>query len=145
MIIDNTGEIKLYYHKMHPGLPVEPWSLATSASRCATGPNGSKLALIICHDGMFPRDGPRDRRTGRQRHAAHGGIHPPIRQSWRFTNQSDAFCSLMYTASVTASPGPDGSFNSMGEGMIVNYDGTPLATGKRHSDEIITGEVAAHM
>ena len=29
----------------------------------------------------------------------------------------------------------------MGEGMIVNYDGTPLATGNGIPDEIITGEV----
>jgi formamidase len=37
--------------------------------------------------------------------------------------------------------GTDGVFNSMGEGMIVNYDGMPLATGNGAPDEIITAEV----
>ena len=68
------------------------------------------------------------------------GYTAPIRQSWHFTNQSNAFCNLMYTASVCLA-GSDGSFNSMGEGMIVNYDGTPLVTGNGIPDEIITGEV----
>jgi formamidase len=46
----------------------------------------------------------------------------------------------MYTASVCLA-GSDGTFNSMGEGMVVNYDGTPLATGNGIADEIITAEV----
>src|SRR3989442_10543171 len=63
-----------------------------------------------------------------------------IRQSWRVTNQANAFCNLMYTANVCMC-GTDGTFNSMGEGMIVNFDGTPLVTGTGVPDEIITGEV----
>jgi formamidase len=46
----------------------------------------------------------------------------------------------MYTANVCMA-GTDGVFNSMGEGMIVNYDGVPLATGNGAPDEIITAEV----
>ena len=37
--------------------------------------------------------------------------------------------------------GTDGVFNSMGEGMIVNFDGVPLVTGSGAPDEIITAEV----
>jgi formamidase len=37
--------------------------------------------------------------------------------------------------------GSDGIFNSMGQGMIVNFDGEPLVTGSGMADEIITGEV----
>jgi len=69
------------------------------------------------------------------------GYTAPIRQSWRFTNQSNAFCNLMVTANVCMC-GSDGDFDSMGEGMIVNFDGTVLAhstTGR--PDEIITAEV----
>src|SRR5262245_66216526 len=68
------------------------------------------------------------------------GYTAPIRHAWHVTNQANAFCNLMYTASVCLA-GDDGSFNSMGEGMIVNYDGVPLATGNNKPDEIITGEV----
>ena len=81
----HKGELKLYYRKMHPWVPVEPWQ---------------------------PGD----------------------------TNPSNSFCNLMFTASVCLA-GSDGTFNSMGEGMIVNYDGVPLVTGNGIPDEIITGEV----
>jgi formamidase len=46
----------------------------------------------------------------------------------------------MYTASVCMC-GSDGVFNSMGEGMIVNFDGMPLVAGNSIPDEIITGEM----
>jgi formamidase len=47
----------------------------------------------------------------------------------------------MVTANVCMC-GSDGSFDSMGEGMIVNFDGTVLAHGTTgRADEIITAEV----
>src|SRR5262249_16153241 len=48
LIIDNKGEIKLYYRKMHPWVPVEPWEPGDLGIPVCDGPNGSKLALIIC-------------------------------------------------------------------------------------------------
>jgi formamidase len=69
------------------------------------------------------------------------GYTAPIRQSWRFTNQANAFQNLMVTANVCMC-GSDGSFDSMGEGMIVNFDGTVIAHGETgRPDEIITAEV----
>jgi formamidase len=46
----------------------------------------------------------------------------------------------MYTASVCMC-GSDGTFDSMGEAMIVNYDGTPMATGGGRADEIVAAEM----
>jgi len=37
--------------------------------------------------------------------------------------------------------GSDGTFDSMGEGMFVNFDGQPLVTGGNRPDEIITAEL----
>jgi formamidase len=68
------------------------------------------------------------------------GYTAPIRHAWRVTNQANAFCNLMYTASVCMC-GSDGTFNSMGEGMIVDFDGTPMVTGGGVPDEIVTAEV----
>ena len=68
------------------------------------------------------------------------GYTAPIRQAWHVSNQSNAFSNLMYTANVCMA-GTDGVFNSMGEGMIVNFDGVPLVTGTGAPDEIITAEV----
>jgi formamidase len=57
------------------------------------------------------------------------GYTAPIRDAWRFSNQSNSFCNLMVTA-------------NMGEGMIVNFDGTVMAHGTSgRADEIITAEV----
>ena len=47
----------------------------------------------------------------------------------------------MVTANVCMC-GSDGTFDSMGEGMIVNFDGTVIAHGTTgRADEIITAEV----
>ena len=46
----------------------------------------------------------------------------------------------MVTASVCLC-GSDGSFDSMGEGMFCNFDGTVMVEGSRRPDEIITCEV----
>ena len=67
------------------------------------------------------------------------GYIAPIRQSWIITNQANAFQNLMVTASVCMC-GSDGNFDSMGEGMFCNFDGTILAHGSNRPDEIITAE-----
>jgi formamidase len=68
------------------------------------------------------------------------GYTAPIRHSWKITNQANAFSNLMVTASVCMC-GSDGSFDSMGEGMIVNFDGMPIVEGGSRPDEIVTAEV----
>ena len=138
IIIDDKGELKLYYRKMHPWTPVEPGDLGIPVIE---GPKGAKLALIICHDGMFPEMARECAYKGAEIMIRTAGYTAPIRQAWRFTNQSNAFCNLMVTANVCMC-GSDGSFDSMGEGMIVNFDGEVLAHGTTgRVDEIITAEV----
>ena len=87
------------------------------------GPKGAKLALIICHDGMFPEMARECAYKGAEIMIRTAGYTAPIRDSWRFTNQANAFQNLMVTANVCMC-GSDGSFDSMGEGMIVNFDGS---------------------
>lgn len=141
IVIDNKGEIKLYYRKLHPWVPVEPWEPGDLGIPVIDGPNGCKLALIICHDGMFPEMARECAYKGAEIMIRTAGYTAPIRESWRFTNQSNAFCNLMVTANVCMC-GSDGTFDSMGEGMIVNFDGTILAHGTTgRVDEIITAEV----
>lgn len=140
IIIDAQGELKLYYRKLHPWVPVEPWEPGNIGIPVCDGPNGSKLALIICHDGMFPEMARECAYKGAEIMIRTAGYTAPIRQSWRITNESNAFCNLMVTASVCMC-GSDGSFDSMGEGTIVNFDGVPLVTGSHRPDEIITAEV----
>ncbi|MBO6781837.1 MAG: formamidase [Alphaproteobacteria bacterium] len=140
VILDDTGELRLYYRKLHPWVPVEPWEPGNLGIPVCEGPNGSTIALIICHDGMFPEMARESAYKGAEIMLRTAGYTAPIREAWRFTNQSNAFCNLMVTASVCMA-GTDGSFNSMGEGMICNFDGTVLAQGNGTPDEIITAEV----
>jgi formamidase len=141
LIIDDHGEIKLYYRKMHPWVPVEPWEPGDIGIPVIEGPKGAKIALIICHDGMFPEMARECAYKGAEIMLRTAGYTAPIRESWRFTNQSNAFCNLMITANVCMC-GSDGTFDSMGEGMIVNFDGSILAHGTSgRVDEIITAEV----
>jgi len=141
IVIDDQGELQLYYRKLHPWVPVEPWEPGDLGIPVIDGPKGCKLSLIICHDGMFPEMAREAAYKGAEIMLRTAGYTAPIRESWRFTNQANAFCNLMVTANVCMC-GSDGIFDSMGEGMIVNFDGTILAHATQgRPDEIITAEV----
>ncbi len=141
IIIDDQGVVKLYYRKLHPWVPVEPWEPGDLGIPVIEGPKGAKLALIICHDGMFPEMARECAYKGAEIMLRTAGYTAPIRESWRFTNQANSFQNLMVTANVCMC-GSDGMFDSMGEGMIVNFDGVVLAHGTTgRADEIITAEV----
>ena len=141
VIIDDTGTLQLYYRKMHPWTPVEPWEPGDIGIPVCDGPKGAKLALIICHDGMFPEMARECAYKGAEIMIRTAGYTAPIRAAWRFTNQANSFQNLMATANVCMC-GSDGDFDSMGEGMIVNFDGSILAEGTTgRPDEIITAEL----
>jgi formamidase len=141
LIIDNRGELKLYYRKLHPWVPVEPWEPGDLGIPVIDGPKGCKLALIICHDGMFPEMARECAYKGAEIMIRTAGYTAPVRESWRFTNQSNSFCNLMITANVCMC-GSDGTFDSMGEAMVVDFDGSVIAHGTTgRANEIITAEV----
>ncbi len=141
IVIDDTGELRLYYRKMHPWVPVEPWEPGDLGIPVIDGPKGVKLALIICHDGMFPEVARECAYKGAELMLRTAGYTAPIRNSWRFTNQASAFQNLMATASVCMS-GSDGTFDSMGDAMVVNFDGEIIAHGTSgRPDEIVTAEI----
>lgn len=141
LIIDDTGMLRLYYRKMHPWVPVEPWEPGDLGIPVIDGPRGAKIALIICHDGMFPEMARECAYKGAEIMIRTAGYTAPIREAWRFTNQANAFCNLMVTANVCMC-GSDGTFDSMGEAMIVNFDGIIMAHGTNgRPDEIVTAEV----
>ncbi len=141
IIIDDTGELRLYYRKLHPWVPVEPWEPGDVGIPVIDGPKGCKLSLIICHDGMFPEMAREAAYKGAEIMLRTAGYTAPIRQAWRFTNQANSFQNLMVTANVCMC-GSDGTFDSMGEAMIVDFDGTILSEGTTgRADEIITAEV----
>jgi formamidase len=140
LIIDDKGVIQLYYRKLHPWVPVEPWEPGNLGVPVCAGPNGSTLSLIICHDGMFPEMAREAAYKGAEIIIRTAGYTAPIRHAWTITNQANAFCNLAYTANVCMC-GSDGTFDSMGEGMFCNFDGTMLVRGGGRPDEIITAEL----
>jgi formamidase len=140
LVIDDKGIVKLYYRKLHPWVPVEPWEPGNLGIPVCDGPNGSTLALIICHDGMFPEMAREAAYKGADIILRTAGYTAPIRHAWKITNQANAFCNLAYTASVCLC-GSDGSFDSMGEGMFCSFDGTVMVEGGGRVDEIITAEL----
>jgi len=140
IIVDDDGALRLYYRKLHPWVPVEPWEPGDLGIPVCDGPNGAKLGLIICHDGMFPEMAREAAYKGAEILIRTAGYTAPIRHSWKITNQANAFCNLAYTASVCMC-GSDGTFDSMGEGMFVDFDGELLVEGSHRPDEIITCEL----
>jgi formamidase len=140
LVFDDQGELKLYYRKYHPWVPVEPWEPGNMGIPVITGPKGVKLALIICHDGMFPEMARECAYKGAEVMIRTAGYTAPIRHAWSVTNQANAFQNLMVTASVCLC-GSDGTFDSMGEAMVCNFDGTVMAQGGGRPDEIVCAEV----
>ncbi len=75
LIIDAAGELKLYYRKLHPWVPVEPWEpgdlgipVIDRAAWLQTGADHLPRRHV-------PRDGARGRVQGRRDHAAHRRLH----------------------------------------------------------------------
>ena len=127
LIIDDQGELQLYYRKYHPWVPVEPWEPGNMGIPVITGPKGVKLALIICHDGMFPEMARECAYQGAELMIRTAGYTAPIRHAWSITNQANAFQNLMVTASVCL------------------FDGTVMAQGGGRPDEIVCAEVRADL
>ena len=140
IVIDDQGAVALYYRKLHPWVPVEAWEPGNLGIPVIDGPRGCKLALIICHDGMFPEMARECAYKGAEVMLRTAGYTAPIRHSWQITNQANAFQNLMVTASVCLC-GSDGTFDSMGEAMFCNFDGTIMAQGGGRADEIVCCEV----
>jgi formamidase len=121
-------------------VPVEPWEPGNLGVPVCVGPKGAMLSLIICHDGMFPEMAREAAYKGAEVILRTAGYTAPIRHAWKITNQSNAFQNLAQTASVCLC-GSDGTFDSMGEGMFCDFDGTVMVEGSHRPDEIIACEM----
>jgi formamidase len=93
---------------------------------------------MICHDGIFHEAAREAACKGAEIMARTAGYTAPIREAWRFTNQSNSSWNLMVTANLCMCDA-DGTFDSMGEAMIVNFDGCVIAHGTTgRADENVT-------
>ncbi|MDN5696389.1 MAG: formamidase [Rubrobacter sp.] len=140
IIVDSSGEIALYQRKLCPWVPAEPWEPADMGLAVCDGHAGSKLALMICHDGMFPEVAREAVYQGANVALRTAGYTPPIRNPWRITDEANAFTNLMYTASVCMA-GEDELGRSMGEGMVCDYEGEIIARGGETPGKVVTAEI----
>ncbi len=140
IIINNKGEICLHYRKLHPWVPAEPWMPGDLGMQVCDGPKGCKIAVAICHDGMFPEVAREAAYKGAELLLRIAGYSSELRHPWKITAQSDALQNLMYTASVCACSG-SGPFSGMGEGIIVGFDGVPLRQGGNKENELTMAEI----
>lgn len=138
IICDDEGRTVQVYRKMHPWVPAEPWAPGDRGVKVCDGPKGSKLSLIICHDGMLPEMAREASYLGANVILRTAGYTYPIQDSWRATNIVNAFTNLAFTASVCLA-GPDElGIWSQGEAMVCSYDGTVISQGDGSPDRIVT-------
>ncbi len=142
IIVDAAGEIVLYYRKMHPWVPFEPWEPGNIGIPVVDGPKGSRLALIICHDGMLPEMAREAAYKGANVILRTAGYTYPIKTAWRATNQVNAFTNLAFTASV-ALAGKDETtgISSMGDAMFCDFAGEVVEQGDGTPDRIVTAAI----
>lgn len=145
IIINGKGKRVLYYRKLHPWCALEAWEPGDLGIPVCDGPAGSKIALIICHDGMFPEMWREAAYKGANVILRTAGYTAPIRCTWRTSNAFMAFATQSYTASVCLC-GSDGMYRSMGEAMICDFEGETIAHGTTsHPNEVIMGEVVPRL
>lgn len=140
IIINSQGEIALHYRKLQPWVPIEPWSPGNYGMPVCEGPKGSRLAVCICHDGMFPELAREAAYKGANVYIRISGYSTQVNDQWIWTNRTNAWQNLMYTISVNLA-GYDGVFYYFGEGTVCNYDGNVLQQGHRNPWEIVTAEL----
>ena len=140
IIINSDGEIALHYRKLQPWVPIEPWSPGNYGMPVCDGPKGSKLAVCICHDGMFPELAREAAYKGANVYIRISGYSTQVNDQWIWTNRTNAWQNLMYTISVNLA-GYDGTFYYFGEGTVCNYDGNVIQQGHRNPWEIVTAEL----
>ena len=126
IIINDKGEIALHY------MPV------------CDGPKGAKLAVCICHDGMFPELAREAAYKGCNVYIRISGYSTQVNDQWIITNRTNAWQNLMYTVAVNLA-GYDNVFYYFGEGTICNYDGNVIQQGQRNPWEIVTAELFPRM
>ncbi|ANI40926.1 formamidase [Mycolicibacterium vaccae] len=141
LIVDAAGEIALKIRKLHPWTPKEPWEPGDLGVPVCAGPKGSVLGVLICHDGMFPEMAREACYRGANLLLRPAGYKFGLRQSWRITNEANAFCNLAFTASVCLAGDDGNGFASMGEAMVCDVDGTILVRGDASADRIVTAAI----
>lgn len=140
ILINNEGDISLHYRKLHPWVPAEPWAPGDLGIPVCVGPKGCKIAVAICHDAMFPEVARESAYKGAELMIRIAGYSTQLKHPWHLTAQADAFCNLMYTASVCACSAV-GPLGGMGEGIIVGFDGVPLRRGGNKENELVMAEI----
>ena len=73
-----------------PWVPLEPWQPGDLGVPVCDGPKGSRLSLIICHDGMLPEAAREAAYRGANVILRTAGYTYPIQHSWQITNQTNA-------------------------------------------------------
>lgn len=140
ILVDDEGRICLHYRKLHPWVPAEPWEPGDLGIPVCEGPRGCKIAVAICHDGMFPEVAREAAYNGAELLIRIAGYSASLRHQWLLSAQADAFYNLMYTASVCACSAT-GPFSGMGEAIVVGFDGVPVRQGSNKENELVTAEI----
>lgn len=141
VIVDDQGEIRLYARKLHPWTPKEPWEPGDTGIPVCAGPKDSVLAVLICHDGMFPEVAREAAYRGANVLLRTAGYKFPLKQSWEISNRANAFHNLAFTASVCLAGDDGNGLPSMGEAMVCDFEGTVIAHGDAMPDRVVTVSV----
>lgn len=125
IIINSQGEIALHYRKLQPWVPIEPWSPGNYGMPVCEGRKGSRLAVCLCHDGMFPELAREAAYKGANVYIRISGYSTQVNDQWIWTNRTNAWQNLISTISVN----------------LAGYDGNMLQQGHRNPWEIVTAEL----
>ncbi|WLP92928.1 formamidase [Gordonia sp. NB41Y] len=138
ILVDEHGEIVLHTRKLFPWSPKEPWEPGSDPLSVCSGPRGSTIGLLICHDGCFPEAARDLAYQGATVIVRQAGYKLPFEQAWRISNQANAFSNMAYTVSVCLAGDDGNGFPSLGGAMACDIDGSVLVEGDQTPGRVVT-------
>ena len=140
IVVNDQGEIAAQYIKMNPALSMEPTKPGRDMVVC-NGPKGSKIAILICADALYPECWREAAFKGANVvfHISHWPI--PGERMWKITNQAGAIFNSYYVIGVN-SVCTDEGYSFFGGSMAVDPMGMITYEAPRGMPCVFSGAIS---
>ncbi len=135
ILLNDKGELALRYRKIHPWVPMEPWTPGDLGVPVAEGPKGLRIAGLVCYDANHPEVVREAVMNGAELVIRIQGYMHPTNLQQKLISQVRAWENNAYFA-VANLTGRDLVYSFFGGSNIVNFDGTILAECDSSPDQV---------
>lgn len=140
ILIDDTGDIKMNFHKINPWVPMEPW-YPGDETMVVKGPKGLMIGANICYDSNMPEIVRDTVMKGAELVVRIQGYMYPSKEQQIKLASVRAWENNAYFA-VANLAGRDKLYYYFGHSNIIDFDGKTLAECGSSPDEVTYAELS---